>query len=174
MTSISKKYIVKFIKNGIFILLIISAVSACSPKDPSSHDDSRDNQISGTYGEQFQEENPIQITLIQEALENKDSLYIQAQGKIEKVCQKKGCWMQVGLGNGETMMVTFKDYGFFVPADIEGKSVVFEGVAKKEITSVETLRHYAEDAGKSPQEINAITEPEESIVFEAVGVKVLN
>lgn len=174
MILIRKNNMIKFNKNGIFILLIISVVTACSPKDPSRHGDDRVNKITGIYGEPFQEENPLLTTKIPEALENKDSLYLQAQGKIEKVCQKKGCWMQAGLGNGETMMVTFKDYGFFVPVDIEGKSVIFEGVAKKETTSVETLRHYAEDAGKSEEEINSITEPEENIVFEAVGVKVLN
>jgi len=80
--------------------------------------------------------------------------------------------MKVDMGNGSTLRVTFKDYGFFVPKDIVGKTVVFEGQAKVETVPVETLRHYAEDAGKSQEEIAAITSPEEKINFVASGVMV--
>jgi hypothetical protein len=37
-------------------------------------------------------------------------------------------------------------------------------------TSVEELRHYAEDAGKSQEEIEAITEPKKTYSFVADGV----
>jgi hypothetical protein len=36
---------------------------------------------------------------------------------------------------------------------------------------VEALRHYAEDGGKTADEIAAITEPEIELVFEASGVR---
>jgi len=68
------------------------------------------------------------------------------------------------------MRITFRDYGFFVPKDASGKEVIIQGIAKKEVTSVEELRHYAEDAGESEEAIAAITEPEENIVFVADGV----
>jgi hypothetical protein len=45
-----------------------------------------------------------------------------------------------------------------------------EGRAFREVLSVETLRHYAEDAGKSKEEIEAITAPETRLSFEANGV----
>jgi hypothetical protein len=45
-----------------------------------------------------------------------------------------------------------------------------EGTAYKELISVETLRHYAEDEGKTKKEIAAITEPVTEYSFEAVGV----
>jgi hypothetical protein len=95
---------------------------------------------------------------------------------VEEVCQKKGCWMTVHSGNagGEEIMVRFKDYGFFVPKDLGGKKVLVEGKAFKSVIPGEDLRHYAEDAGKSEEEIMAITEPENSFQFEATGVKVLD
>jgi hypothetical protein len=68
------------------------------------------------------------------------------------------------------MRVTFKDYGFFMPLNSAGRSLVLSGIAMNDTTSVETLRHYAEDAGKSKEEIEAITEPEVELVFEATGV----
>lgn len=68
------------------------------------------------------------------------------------------------------MRVTFKDYGFFVPKDLEGEQVVMEGVLKRSVSSVDEQRHYAEDAGKSAAEIAAIQQPDTAYTFEAVGV----
>jgi hypothetical protein len=91
-------------------------------------------------------------------------------GTVTSVCQAKGCWMTLDAGNGETMMVTFKDYGFFVPKDISGKTVVIEGKAEIRTVSVDEQRHLAADAGKSQKEIEAITEPKDELRFVADGV----
>ncbi|WP_057936456.1 DUF4920 domain-containing protein [Algoriphagus resistens] len=91
-------------------------------------------------------------------------------GKINEVCTKKGCWLTMDLPNGQSMRVTFKDYGFFVPTTSQGYPVVLEGKALLTETDVETLRHYAEDEGKSKEEVEAISEPKREITFEAVGV----
>jgi len=45
-----------------------------------------------------------------------------------------------------------------------------EGKAYKEETSVEELKHYAEDEGLSQEEIDAITEPVYELKFMASGV----
>ncbi len=71
------------------------------------------------------------------------------EGKVVEVCKKKGCFMKLERSNGEAVMVKFTDYGFFMPQNIVGKTVVVEGKANVTETSVERLRHYAEDAGKS-------------------------
>lgn len=95
------------------------------------------------------------------------------EGTIEEACQKKGCWMKVKVdGMEDPIRVTFKDYGFFVPLNSAGNTVVMEGVAKLDTVEVDVLKHYAEDAGKSQEEIDAITEPEIKLAFEAVGVKI--
>jgi hypothetical protein len=95
-------------------------------------------------------------------------------GKVETVinscCKKKGCWMRVALADGKEMKVTFKDYGFFVPLESAGKPVVMEGKAYYETLTVEELKHYAEDAGKTEAEIDAITMPEPVLAFEATGI----
>ena len=85
-------------------------------------------------------------------------------------CQKKGCWMRVDLGNDKEMRVSFKDYGFFVPLDSKGSEVIMQGKAYTDTVSVEMLKHLAEDAGKSEEEISQITEPEVAMAFEASGV----
>ena len=69
------------------------------------------------------------------------------------------------------MKVRFMDYGFFVPTKgLEGKKAVMQGTATREVVDVPTLRHYAEDAGKSKEEIELITDPETNLMFLADGV----
>ena len=93
-------------------------------------------------------------------------------GKIIDVCPKKGCWMNVEVGN-DTVFVKFKDYGFFVPKNgIKGKTVLMSGNIFKDTISVERLKHYAEDAKKTDQEIASIIKPEYKINMIANGVAI--
>ncbi|MAB31168.1 MAG: DUF4920 domain-containing protein [Formosa sp.] len=98
-----------------------------------------------------------------------DTIQVTMRGMVSDVCSKKGCWMTLPLSNGEELMVRFKDYGFFVPTDASGEAIV-NGLAYVSETSLADLRHYAEDAGASSAEIEAITEPKITYSFMADGV----
>ena len=102
-----------------------------------------------------------------------DTLNTKLKGAITEVCSKKGCWMKLDIGNDKIVRVTFKDYGFFMPLDATGE-VVVNGIAYVKEISVADLKHYAEDAGKSAEEIAKITEPEVTMSFEADGVLLAN
>jgi hypothetical protein len=91
------------------------------------------------------------------------------EATIVDVCPKKGCWMRVTDGEQE-LFVRFQDYGFFVPMNAAGREVVMHGTSVAQVASVEELRHYAEDAGKSAEEIAAITEPETRVTYFADSV----
>jgi len=95
---------------------------------------------------------------------------VKVEGKINTACQTKGCWMTIDKSDGSTMRVSFKDYAFFVPKDCAGKSAVMLGHAYLDTTSVEDLRHFAKDEGKSEEEIEKITAPVFELAFEAEGV----
>lgn len=106
-------------------------------------------------------------------LDSIDSLSVTMRAKVSDVCQAKGCWMNLvdpADSTSSEIFVQFHDYGFFMPKDIAGKEVIVEGYAYTEETSVEALKHYAEDAGKSAEEIAAITEPVTEKKFMATGV----
>ncbi len=122
------------------------------------------------FGKKINKDGAITTEEFQKQIQGKDSLLVKIEAPINEACQKKGCWMNVDLGGGKEMMVRFKDYGFFVPKDCNGKTAVMNGIAYKEVVSVEMLRHYAEDAGKSKEEIMKITQPETRLSFEADGV----
>jgi len=144
-----------------FLFILLAAVS-CSQKDELSY-----------YGASIDTNEALAPADFLSTMKESDSANVKIKTKIIETCSMKGCWMTVELPDGEEMRVTFKDYGFFVPKDsVEGKEVIFEGVAKKTTTSVEMQRHYAQDAGKSAEEIAAITEPKEEISFVASGVAI--
>ena len=101
-----------------------------------------------------------------------DSINSKIIAEVNEVCQTKGCWMRLNLDDENEVIVKFKDYGFFVPKDITGKKVIINGMAFVKELSVDEQRHYAEDAGKSTEEIAKITEPKKTFSFEADGVLV--
>ena len=99
-----------------------------------------------------------------------DTLNVKFASNIKEVCTKKGCWMKLPLNDTGEAMVTFKDYGFFMPLDAKDREVIVEGKAFVKETSVAELQHYAEDAGKTKEEIAQITVPKKEFAFEANGV----
>jgi len=126
-----------------------------------------------TYGEKITAKGAFPVTKLAAKMGEASTLETKISGKVVEVCTSKGCWIKIENAAGETTRVTFKDYGFFMPKDIVGKTVVLEGISKKEVTSVDELKHYAEDAKKSKEEIAKITEPKKEIKFEAKGVLVI-
>ena len=124
----------------------------------------------GSFGAEITEEGAIPASEMLALLEGQDSAKVKISATINECCQKKGCWMDVDLGNGKSMVVKFKDYDFFVPKNAAGRTAIMEGLVKMEIQDVAWLKHKAEDAGKSQEEIDAITEPEMSLSFLADGV----
>ncbi|MCF2487080.1 DUF4920 domain-containing protein [Dyadobacter sp. CY347] len=127
-------------------------------------------QTPNHFGKEINENKVIEASALPEKMGDKTEMAAKVSGQVESVCQVKGCWMAVKLDNGETMRVMFKDYAFFVPKDISGKTVIFEGQAQKKTIPVEHLQHYAKDAGQSKEEIEKITEPKEELTFIADGV----
>ena len=124
-----------------------------------------------SYGEPIKPEGAISTEELVKNMAEKEEFTTKVDCEIVTSCAMKGCWMDVKLPDGEMMKVRFKDYGFFVPTKgLEGKRAVMQGTATREVLDVATLRHYAEDAGKSKEEIEKITEPEKNLMFLADGV----
>ena len=126
------------------------------------------------FGASFTTENLLsteEMRLKYESMQAGDSVEVSFKTKVNEVCQKKGCWIKLDLGDNSTeAFVKFKDYEFFVPKDAAEADAIIKGVAYKAETSVAELRHYAEDAGKSEEEIAAITEPKLEYTFLADGI----
>ena len=126
------------------------------------------------YGEVISIENISNYQLLKEKTINTGLTKTKIEGKIIKTCPKKGCWMNLDTGT-DTIFVRFRDYGFFVPTDsVSGKIAIIEGDLFLDTISVKMLRHYAEDAGKTNEEIALINEPNYNLNFMADGVIIKN
>ncbi len=126
-----------------------------------------------TYGSALNSSGAITVDALNKQLQNNKDFTGKVQGTVVSVCTAEGCWMKLKRTSGDDVMIKFKSHSFFVPKNILGKEVVLNGEAKVTTTSVEMLQHYAEDAGKTKQEIKKITKPKTEIEFVADGVLVI-
>lgn len=157
-------------KTLLFAIAIFSLASCSSSKKEETSTPPAETANYSYFGDSISVDNAIEAGDVLAQLTGKDSAALKVNGVIEEVCQKKGCWMIMKLDSNTQMRISFKDYGFFVPKNSAGNTAIIEGYAYKDTTSVEELRHFATDAGKSKEEIEKITTPEINISFEASGV----
>lgn len=105
--------------------------------------------------------------------ERKEVQDITVKATVTDVCPKKGCWITLDNPDKTKVFVKMKDYAFFLPTAIKGKTILLDGKAQLKQTSVEELRHYAEDAKKPQREIDKITTPVTEIRLLASGIRVI-
>lgn len=162
-------------KNIFMALCLVFVIVSCKNNEEKKEVvETEVNEIAYvSFGEKIEAENALNVNEISEKYQNLavgDTLQTKVLAKVNSVCQAKGCWMRLDLENDEEVMVKFKDYGFFMPKNIADKDVIINGKAYVTEVSVDEQRHYAEDAGKTEEEIAAITEPKRTLSFEADGV----
>lgn len=167
-------------KKTLFILAIFAITIACKNEN-TKEDTSLETEPMAmetaelsyeSFGEVITAEDVLSKAEMLEkfqSLKTGDTIDVKFTSEVIDVCQKKGCWMNLDLGE-EPVMIRFKDYGFFMPKDIAGSDIIVEGKAYLEEMSVEAQRHYAEDANQSEEEIAAIVSPKETWTLKAHGV----
>lgn len=147
------------------VIFLSYAINAQPPNVPA--------EKGATFGKEVEANNAITAGQLLKKVQEKDGpVAIKVRGKVSDVCKMEGCWLKLESPEGN-IMVKMKDHAFLVPTAISGKLVVIEGTAEQKITSVEMLKHYAEDAGKTEEEIAKITEPKKEVIIDADGVLVL-
>jgi hypothetical protein len=120
------------------------------------------------YGAPIAKKNAVSLPAAIGQLQSKSSAPVLVESKVDKVCVVKGCWL--GLVDAKNdVRVTFKDYAFFVPASLIGKTVIVEGVLEKVTMTLEETKHYVKDAGGDPSKV---TEPRVEYRIVASGVEV--
>jgi hypothetical protein len=128
-------------------IIIIAGLLSCQNKEAQYE----------VFGEGFEVDSKImsakELDKLFDQLELEDTVEVVFSTKIDAVCQKKGCWMDVDLDNDAVARVTFLDYGFFVPLNAAGSEAIVKGKAFWKADTAAEKRHYAEDAGGSIEEI---------------------
>ena len=120
------------------------------------------------YGAPVPKKTAVSLPVAIAQLQTKQSASVLVESKVDKVCTVKGCWL--GLVDAkQDARVTFKDYAFFVPASLIGKTVIVDGVLEKVTMSLEDTKHYVKDAGGDPSKV---TEPRIEYRIVASGLQV--
>jgi hypothetical protein len=155
----------------IFVLLAVTALGFLAQAQPPEG-----NANPGEwYGEQVTVEGALALKDVAAKLDG-GSVFegdTKIQAKVLEVCPKKGCWLKLEIDDKTTATVKMKDYAFFLPVAAKGKTVIIDGTVEMKTTSVAELKHYAEDAKKSKEEIDAITEPKKEVRILAKGIVVV-
>lgn len=158
-------------KKTIVFTFCFFALTSCKKETIASEKDIQDNYA--FFGDSISADNAIsneEMISKFEKLKAGDTLNVKFKSLIKNVCQKKGCWMTLELSNKKEAFVKFKDYAFFVPKNAQDEEVIVNGKAFVSIESVEELKHYAKDAGKSQASIDSIVTPKTTYSFMADGV----
>lgn len=153
--------------------LLLSLVVLASAAIANAQPPAGDARPGDWYGEKITVDGAINLSEVAQKLPDNGTIDTKIKAKVLDVCPKKGCWLKVAINDSTTALVKMKDYGFFVPVAAKGKTIVLDAQVKIKNTSVEELRHYAEDAKKSKEEIAAITKPEKQVSVLAKGIVVV-
>ncbi|WP_124980561.1 DUF4920 domain-containing protein [Nonlabens xiamenensis] len=161
------------------VLLVMTLLTSCKEENkeeemPAINDEQVEEIAYMNYGAELSADPAMtssELASKYAQMKEGDTLSVTVKGTIADVCPNKGCWVKLPVGQ-DTAFVKFKDYAFFLPKNGQGKEVVLEGVAYKSVTPVDELKHYAEDAGKSQAEIDAIDKDKVTLSFLANGALV--
>src|SRR5258706_11134449 len=101
---------------SLFSLLILSHLNAQPPAGKATR--------GSVYGAKTDAQNAISAEQLPALLRNKDTIQVKVKSKVSEVCTKKGCWMTFRVNDSTEAFVKMRDYGFFVPVDLAGKTAV--------------------------------------------------
>ena len=149
------------------ILIIISSSVFASNQTVRLSEPTSITATSETFGAEFNSHLPM-VTIAE--LATKSINYIsepfQVKTRIAKVCQKKGCFF-IAQQNEHVIRVSFKDYGFFIPTDSDGKTVLLTGELIQQEMTAKQAAHYTKDLQAQPGSVKP------GLVYEIVATSII-
>jgi hypothetical protein len=159
-------------KKTILVAIAVFSMIACKKEEVKEVAEVKTENFK-TFGDSISADGVISkedLLAKYETLKEGDTIEVKFRSDIKDVCQKKGCWMNMSLNEDKNAFVRFKDYGFFMPLNAAGSEAIVNGKAFISVETVDELKHYAKDAGKTQAAIDSITEPKVSYSFLSNGV----
>ena len=157
-------------KKVLFGAFVMTLLLSCNDKKNKV---TASENVYESFGDSISDQSALSSADMKSKFENMkvgDTINVKFQSKIKKVCKKKGCWMILDLTENKEAFVKFKDYAFFVPKNADNEDVILSGKAYVGQESIEDLKHYAKDAGKSQASIDSIVAPKTTYSIMADGV----
>ncbi|MFO0694508.1 MAG: DUF4920 domain-containing protein [Polyangiales bacterium] len=88
---------------------------------------------------------------------------IRTSGRIARVCQRMGCWMELASGDGRAVRAPMSGHAFFLPRDVAGREARVAGHVRLAELSPETRAHLESEGAE---------ETTSRVSLEATGVVV--
>ncbi|MBK0380134.1 DUF4920 domain-containing protein [Mucilaginibacter segetis] len=148
----------------IFILCIIPTITCMAQKStPLPH--------GMVFGLKPENVGPVESYKIEEFMGKKTRVTTAIEGKILRVTKSKGGWFEMEAGKEKIIDAHFKDYSITLPKDIEGRTVIIEGVAERKFLA-DDRQHFAGDTVTGKKAHNTNPNPKQRISFEVRGLMV--
>ena len=112
---------------------------------------------------------PTPATQIERLMFRKTRITTAISGKIIRVTKPKGGWFEIDAGKGKTIQAHFKNYNVTIPVQLEGRTVIVEGVAQKQFIA-DDLQHLAGDTVTGKKQHTVKTNPKQRLTFEVRGL----
>ncbi|RYD82679.1 MAG: DUF4920 domain-containing protein [Sphingobacteriales bacterium] len=165
------------VRNFLCVIFLMLLVSACDfsnnnlPKEnkPGRTEDMETRKV-GFYGKKIDENGAISGRELKDKLGSNTTMQAKIKGEIVEVAADDSDWLQVDMEDGTTMQINMKDHSFSIPKDITGRTVIAEGTVRKDSIPVVDLHDYAEEVGKTEEEVRTILELDPKLKFTAEGV----
>lgn len=106
-----------------------------------------EDEFSETFGHPLNDALPV-VSLANLLTESPAPDQFQLTVRISKVCKKKGCFFIAQEGK-HVVRVSFRDYGFFVPTDSNGKIVTLAGALITKQLTDKQAEHFNKDIGQA-------------------------
>jgi hypothetical protein len=100
---------------------------------------------------------------------------LHVRGTVVDVCEKRGCWIEIGAGEGEKLRFKVEDGEMVFPMSAKGSVVDAEGVWTKIVVPLEELREIrktqAEEAGEE-FDLESVTEAYVAWQLKGLGARI--
>lgn len=123
------------------------------------------------YGDTFELTGALPVDSIWGMKQDTAGVDIKVEGEIDAVCQMAGCWMNLKTAKAPIRVRNGEKFEF--PKDGKGKRAIVVGKLKWITTTVDELKEYAKDDGKSKAEIDAIKDPITEPEIQVTGAAIL-
>jgi hypothetical protein len=102
-------------------------------------------------------------------MDKRTRVSVTLRGRVIKVNKEKGGWFDLDAGKGKIIAAHFKDYNINIPAALQERIVIVEGVAQKQFIA-DDLQHFAGDTAVGKKQHTVKTDPNRRLTFEVKGL----
>ncbi len=148
---------------SVFFVLFFPAITFAQTHQPLPH--------GKIFGSKPDTTAIVNATKLEAFMGKKARISTTIRGKVLKVTKQKGGWFDIDAGNGKVIAAHFKTYNITIPEDLNGRTIIVEGVAAKQFIA-DDQQHFAGDTvtGKKQHTVN--TNPKQRVTFEVKGLMV--